>query len=103
MTTGASSSAALDRRVIALYSDLLLHDLGAALASVCSFGASPNETRTEPLAGLGYRSLFLHDGRASRVRDAILMHGGEAQGARDAFAALGELTQQYVLRFLDTL
>ena len=35
--------------------------------------------------------------------DAILLHGGEAQGARDRFAALDRVTQEAVLRFLDTL
>jgi CxxC motif-containing protein (DUF1111 family) len=35
--------------------------------------------------------------------DAVLMHGGEAQGARDGFAALDRVTQEKLVRFLDTL
>jgi CxxC motif-containing protein (DUF1111 family) len=52
---------------------------------------------------LRYRRLFLHDGRVGRVLDAILTHGGEAEGARSGFAALDRVTQEAVLRFLDTL
>jgi hypothetical protein len=53
--------------------------------------------------GLRYRRLLLHDGREGRVLDAILAHGGEAEGPRNAFAALDRLTQEKVLRFLGTL
>jgi CxxC motif-containing protein (DUF1111 family) len=100
MMTGRSDVAALDRKPVALYSDLLLHDMGTALSDVCAPGASPAELRTAPLMGLGARSIFLHDGRARRVRDAILMHGGEAQPARDAFDRIGLLRQLEVVKFL---
>ena len=53
--------------------------------------------------GLRYRDHFLHDGRATRVMDAILAHGGEAEGARAAFQRLNRLEQEWVLRFLGTL
>ncbi len=103
LTTGRSEIAVLDRRPAFLYSDLLLHDMGPALADICGVGATPSELRTEPLAGLRYRKTFLHDGRAPTVRDAILMHGGEAARARDAFARADEAGQHYLLRFLDAL
>jgi CxxC motif-containing protein (DUF1111 family) len=101
MTTGRSEVAALDRKVVALYSDLLLHGMGPALANVCAPGATPTELRTAPLMGLGARQVFLHDGRALSVRDAILLHGGEAQRARDAFAALDYRQQLELIKFLD--
>ena len=88
--------------MVALYSDLLLHDLGPALADVCGPGAAPAELRTAPLMGLSARRVFLHDGRAHSVRDAILLHGGEAQRSRDAFAALDYLQQLELIRFLDS-
>ncbi|GBD32490.1 hypothetical protein HRbin33_01457 [bacterium HR33] len=103
MRTGRSPIPALDRKTVALYSDLLLHDMGPGLASVCAFDASPTELRTPILAGLSSRSFYLHDGRAIDLRDAILAHGGEAQRARDAFARLPWLRQEYLIRFLKSL
>ncbi|MCA9739147.1 MAG: thiol oxidoreductase, partial [Gemmatimonadetes bacterium] len=101
--TAASAPPPLAGRTFALYSDLLLHDMGPDLESACTAGATATEHRTEPLIGLRYRRRFLHDGRATRVRDAILAHGGEAEAARTAFAALDRVTQEAVLRFLGTL
>jgi CxxC motif-containing protein (DUF1111 family) len=103
MHTGDGTIAALTDRRFRLYSDLLLHDMGDALAGPCTSAAEPTEYRTEPLIGLRYRSIYLHDGRATRVMDAILQHGGEAQAVRDAFAALDRVTQEDLLRFLNTL
>jgi CxxC motif-containing protein (DUF1111 family) len=53
--------------------------------------------------GLQHRELYLHDGRARDLREAILAHGGEAQRVRDAFARLPWLQQEYVMRFLRSL
>ncbi len=103
LTTGRHSSAAISEKAIGIYSDLLLHDMGPGLAGPCATGAAPQEYRTEPLMGLRYRRIFLHDGRAKRVRDAILMHGGEATPVRDRFASLDRVTQEWVLTFLGTL
>lgn len=103
LTTGSHEVEALSRRAIALYSDLLLHDMGPDLENVCAPGAGTRHLRTEPLMGLRYRRIFLHDGRAGRVLDAILAHGGEAEGARGRFEALGRVKQEVLLRFLDTL
>lgn len=103
MITGRSAIPALDRKRVFLYSDLLLHDMGPELADVCSVGAEPSELRTEPLAGLRFRKAFLHDGRARSVRDAILLHGGEAAKARARFGQLDWASQLLLLRFLDSL
>ncbi|MBI4421526.1 MAG: hypothetical protein HY560_11940 [Gemmatimonadetes bacterium] len=102
-TTGPSEIAALDRKTVSLYSDLLLHDLGPELAGVCGPGAAPAELRTEMLAGLRYRRTYLHDGRALDLREAILGHGGEAAKARVAFARLDFLSQLLLLRFLNSI
>jgi CxxC motif-containing protein (DUF1111 family) len=103
MVTGPSAIPALDRKRIYLYSDLLLHDMGPQLADVCSAGAEPSELRTEPLAGLRFRRAFLHDGRAHSVREAVLLHGGEAAKARARFGQLDWASQLLLLRFLDSL
>lgn len=103
LRTGRSDVAALDRRDFLIYSDFLLHDLGANFADVCGIAAGPSELRTAPLAGLGRRRMLLHDGRALSIEDAILMHGGEAVRARENFRALPIDVQQALLRFLATL
>ena len=103
LRTGPSDVAALNRRRVDLYSDLLLHDMGPALADVCGRTADPAEIRTAPLMGLRHRDRFLHDGRTGDIGEAILAHGGEAQKAREAFARLPWLAQQHVLTFLRSL
>jgi CxxC motif-containing protein (DUF1111 family) len=103
MTTGPSDVAPLDRKRVALYSDLLLHDMGPDLADICGVGAAPAEVRTELLMGLRHRDSYMHDGRTHDLAEAILRHGGEAQAARDAFAALHDLTKLYLLVFLKSL
>jgi CxxC motif-containing protein (DUF1111 family) len=94
--TGPNAIAALSNQPVTLYSDLLLHDMGDALADDRpDGGASGREWRTTPLWGLRLIRDFLngdvfllHDGRARTIEEAILLHGGEAQRARDLFAAL---------------
>jgi CxxC motif-containing protein (DUF1111 family) len=103
MRTGPSDVAAINRKTVQLYSDLLLHDMGPDLANVCARDAAPAELRTTPLMGLGHRQFLLHDGRALDLREAILAHGGEARSARDAFARIHWLNQEYLLIFLRSL
>jgi CxxC motif-containing protein (DUF1111 family) len=103
LSAGPSPVAAIDGASIALYSDLLLHDMGPSLEGTCAAGATTREYRTEPLIGLRARRAFMHDGRYGRVMDAVLGHDGEARAARDGFASLDRLTQEALLRFLDTL
>jgi CxxC motif-containing protein (DUF1111 family) len=73
------------------------------------FEADGREWRTPPLWGIGLfetvngHSLYLHDGRARSLTEAILWHGGEAQGARDHFVALPAELRDALLRFLESL
>ena len=46
LVTGEHESEALAGRAVELYSDLLLHDLGPGLESVCTAGATTTEHRT---------------------------------------------------------
>lgn len=101
--TGPNAIDALDRRRFDLYSDLLLHDMGPELAGACGIAAAPSELRTEPLVGLGRRRVFLHDGRAVAIEDAVLAHGGEATRARAAFQSLDEVRRARIIRFLGSL
>src|SRR5947208_15511380 len=101
LRTGPSPVSALDQRRVHLYSDLLLHDMGPALADVCAPGARPSEVRTAPLMGLRFRELLLHDGRVTSLREAIMRHGGEASAARDRFGPRAPAHEIELIPFLE--
>ncbi len=105
LKTGVHPALSLSaKRLKGLFSDLLLHDMGAGLADGIAQGdASGSEFRTAPLAGVGRSAPYLHDGRAATLEDAILLHGGEARAARDYFEALLPDGRAAVLAFLGTL
>lgn len=89
---------------VPLYSDLLLHDMGPALDDKIAQGdATGADWRTTPLVGLAHRQRYLHDGRATTLRDAVLAHGGEAERVRERFFELSEGRQQAIVRFLQGL
>ena len=108
--TGSASVEALANQKIQPYTDLLLHDMGEALAdNRPDFEATGQEWRTTPLWGLGLTqtvlpySGYLHDGRARTVEEAILWHGGEAESAKQVFMSLGKEGRQAMLKFLNSL
>jgi CxxC motif-containing protein (DUF1111 family) len=108
--TGEHPVGALARQRIFPYTDLLLHDLGEGLSDGRpERQALPGEWRTPPLWGIGLVEVvnghrrFLHDGRARGLEEAILWHGGEAQAARDGYAALVAAARADLLRFLESL
>jgi len=103
LVTGANPVPALRFRVVSAYTDLLLHDMGPDLADICLGQAEPSEFRTEPLMGLRFATAFLHDGRATTISQAIDLHAGEGQRARDRFLRLTPFEKRAVLRFLRTL
>ncbi len=88
-------------RVVCL-SDLKRHDMGPGLAE--SFGHELDPFFiTARLWGIADTAPYLHDGRALTLTDAILTHGGEAQTARDNFAALGSADRVILLEGLRSL
>lgn len=103
MRTGSNPIAALDRKVVHLYSDLLLHDMGPDLQDICLDDARPSEFRTAPLMGLRFLSRFLHDGRATTLDAAVRLHGGQAAHARAAFEGLSPEDREALLTFLGSL
>jgi Tol biopolymer transport system component len=89
---------------VVLWSDLLLHDMGPGLADgIVQGNASGSEFRTPPLWGVFWSPPYLHDGRASTLEAAILLHGGEATSARDAFLALPPELRVQVVAFVKSL
>jgi CxxC motif-containing protein (DUF1111 family) len=109
-TLVAADAPHLSSKTVALYSDLLLHDMGDGLADHRpEANASGVEWRTTPLWGLGSRlgeiaggrlPGLLHDGRAEAIAAAILWHGGEAAAASAAYAALDEADRAALRAFL---
>lgn len=100
----------LSAQTIHPYTDLLLHDLGDALADGRpDFEADGNEWRTPPLWGIGLfqdvngHTRYLHDGRARNLEEAVLWHGGEAADATAAFKALSVDERAALLLFLGSL
>jgi len=117
---------ALRGQTVNLYSDLLVHHMGATLAdNIMQGNAGPDEFRTTPLWGLGQRLFFLHDGRTSDLNVAIQDHfsrrfsdGGdnpskdfhsfsygpsEANSVVERFNKLSEVEKQAILDFLRSL
>jgi len=88
-----------------IYSDLLLHDMGAALADGQTDGsASSAAWRTAPLIGLRFVASYLHDGRAAAtITDAVLAHDGEAAASRTAFQALSPDDQRTLIDHVSAL
>ena len=94
------------------YSDLLLHEMGEALADSLNNELS-NEWRTPPLWGLSVyiefqrsneqEQLYLHDGRARSLVEAILWHDGEARGSKQAFKALSTQDREDLINFLQSI
>ncbi|MBX6393079.1 MAG: thiol oxidoreductase, partial [Burkholderiales bacterium] len=92
------------------YTDLLLHDMGEGLAdNRPDFEATGREWRTPPLWGLGLiptvngHSALLHDGRARNIMEAVLWHGGEAEGAKQHVLKLDKADREALVRFLESL
>jgi CxxC motif-containing protein (DUF1111 family) len=110
VTARDAAEPALQHQLIWPYSDMLLHDMGECLADNRPEGeADGREWRTQPLWGIGLteqvngHTQFLYDGRARDVTEAILWHGGEAQGSRDRFAAMTEEEREALLAFVNAL
>jgi CxxC motif-containing protein (DUF1111 family) len=91
------------------YTDLLLHDLGEALADRTVDGRNVASLwRTPPLWGLAHALhagpvALLHDGRAGSIEEAILWHEGQASAARRRFMALDAESRRQLLEWIATL
>jgi len=121
-TAPVMNSLVLQDRPLDLFSDLLVHHMGAGLADNIIQGlAGPDEFRTTPLWGVGQRMFFLHDGRTSDLLAAIQAHfspstltssgsgdnngypASEANAVIQRFNALSANDRQAILDFLRSL
>ena len=103
--TGSHAVASLRGQIIHPYTDLLLHDMGDALAdNRPDFEADGREWKTPALWGIGLTETvngipagFLHDGRAETLLEAIMFHGGEAERSREKVRRLyREILNYYI-------
>ena len=90
-------------RVDGIFTDFKRHDLGPNFWERNFDGTFQREFMTEALWGVATTAPYGHDGRSVNLREVILRHGGEAQEASDAFAALPDEGQRQLLEFLQTL
>ena len=101
-TTGPSRNPLFDRRPVALFSDLLLHDVGTG-DGIVQGPAAAEEIRTPALWGLRLRRPLLHDGSAATAEEAVRRHAGEAELARRGFEQLPGADRAALLAFLRSL
>lgn len=108
--TGEAQESFLSNQTIWPYTDLLLHDMGKELAdNRPDFAANGQEWRTPPLWGIGLtgvvngHTMFLHDGRARNIEEAILWHGGEGEASRDAFVKMSKAERDALIAFVNSL
>ncbi len=92
------------------YTDMLLHDMGDELADGRpDFEAGVRDWRTPALWGLGLSqtvsgsTAMLHDGRARNVTEAILWHGGEAEGSRELFRIMRKMDRDALVKFVEAI
>jgi hypothetical protein len=93
------------RAIVRAFTDLKRHRMGTVLNNerLIQEGVPTDAFITRELWGFASEPSFLHHGRATTVTEAILAHGGEAQAARDAFAALNKSDRDGVVTFLRSL
>lgn len=100
----------LEGQIIFPYTDMLLHDMGEALADHRPEGKADGfEWRTAPLWGIGLtkkvngHEFLLHDGRARSIEEAIVWHGGEGLAARNAYLKLSKQEREWLVEFIRSL
>ena len=109
-----------------IYSDLLLHDMGPQPGDADAYtvfvessrgdgpavadrpggetgAASAREWRTPPLWGLRDSGPYMHDGRASRIDQAIAFHAGQGASASKRYAELSPQRKRQIEAFLMSL
>ncbi len=101
LETGPNANPLFHRKAVALFSDLLLHDVGTG-DGIKQGAAEPNEIRTPALWGLRFRRPLLHDGTAT-LDEAIRRHAREAELARQGFERLSDADRAALMAFLGSL
>ncbi|PBQ34022.1 thiol oxidoreductase [Sphingobacteriaceae bacterium] len=111
LKTGDYKIAVLANKTFYPYTDLLLHDMGPGLDDGYTEGsATTAEWRTPALWGLGLSKnsqggnyYLMHDGRATSIESAILMHGGEGEKSKLNYQSLSVTDKNNLIQFLESL
>ncbi|HEX3553393.1 MAG TPA: di-heme oxidoredictase family protein [Thermoanaerobaculia bacterium] len=105
MANGDPVPDALGNKRIYPFSDFLLHNIGTGDGIVQTDQQNTrNKVRTAPLWGLRTHQVFLHDGSAATIQDAIQRHGGQAASTVVSFnTTLTSTQQQDLITFLMSL
>ena len=79
--------------------------LGSKARAIGSSGFFAGNTKfiTRKLWGVGNSGPYMHHGKFTTMREAILTHSGEALAARQAFESLPAYDRDSVIEFLKTL
>src|SRR5712691_2469877 len=98
------------------YTDLKLHDITSGPsdpnaepldqnqpAGSAAFFAGNTKFITRKLWGVGNSGPYLHHGKFTTMREALLAHSGEALASRQAFEGLSSYERDCVIEFLKTL
>lgn len=109
--TGYSKIEALSFKTFYPYTDMLLHDMGDDLNDGYTEGTAHSaEWRTPALWGMGLSKnsqggtyYLLHDGRATSIHQAIMLHGGEATNSRNKYSSLSAEQRNKIEKFLESL
>ena len=102
--------------MVPAFTDLKLHDITSgptdpnsepldqnAKAGTPQFFAGNRRFLTRKLWGFANEGPFMHHGKFTTIREAVLNHAGEALSSRKAFESLSEYDQGSVIEFLKTL
>lgn len=101
---GALDSAPDGKGIARWFTDFKRHDMGPELSDPddpIGIGASMFLTRS--LAGVGVTGPWLHDGRATTLKEAINFHGGDAADSAARFKTMDAKAQQNLIAFLENL
>ena len=103
LETGPNLIAALNKVTFHPFSDFLLHDMDSLGDGIEQSQAGGREMRTAPLWGIRVRKSFLHDGRTTKIEEAVLAHDGQGEQARNKFSALNSKDMHDLIAFLNSL
>lgn len=111
LTTSNSNISVLSNVEFHPYTDLLLHDMGSDLDDNYTEGyALTSEWRTPALWGIGLSKdaqggayFLMHDGRATSLEEAILMHAGEGEASKNSYELLTDSEKEQLIKFLESL
>jgi hypothetical protein len=93
------------KAIVRAFTDLKRHRMGPLCDNekIVQGGVPTDQFLTKKLWGFASEPPFMHQGRATTITEAIRMHGGDAEEAREAFNGLPKEERDQVVEFLKSL